>query len=62
MDPRQESKAKLSFKGKKLFREAKRDAKNRNIDFGWTLKIVPRVGHDNRLIAPHARNFLFHDK
>ena len=47
-------------RGKKLYREAKSDAKNRNIDFGWTLKIVPRVGHDNRLIAPHARNFLFH--
>ena len=26
---------------KKLFREAKRDAKNRNVEFGWTLKIVP---------------------
>ena len=49
-------------RGKKLFREAKRDAKNRKVDFGWTLKIVPRVGHDNRLIAPHARSFLFHDK
>ena len=49
-------------RGKKLFREAKRDAKNRNVEFGWTLKIVPRVGHDNKLIAPHARDFLFHEK
>ena len=49
-------------RGKKLFREAKSDAKNRNVDFGWTLKIVPRVGHDNKLIAPHAREFLFHEK
>ena len=37
-------------------------AKNRNVEFGWTLKIVPRVGHDNRLIAPYARDFLFHEK
>tara|TARA_Y100000741_G_scaffold70036_1_gene50935 strand:- start:172 stop:567 length:396 start_codon:yes stop_codon:yes gene_type:complete len=49
-------------RGKKLFREAKRDAKNRNVEFGWTLKIVPRVGHNNRLIAPYARDFLFHEK
>tara|TARA_B100002052_G_scaffold30939_1_gene23946 strand:- start:1516 stop:2343 length:828 start_codon:yes stop_codon:yes gene_type:complete len=49
-------------RGKKLFREAKRAAKNRNVEFGWTLKIVPRVGHDNKLIAPHARDFLFHEK
>ena len=49
-------------RGKKLFREAKRDAKNRNVEFGWTLKIVPRVGHNNKLIAPHARDFLFHEK
>jgi len=46
-------------RGKKLFREAKKEAKKREANFGWSLKIVPRVGHDNRLIAPHAKFFLF---
>jgi hypothetical protein len=46
-------------RGKKLFREAKKEAKKREANFGWSLKIVPRVGHDNRLIAPHAKIFLF---
>ena len=46
-------------RGKRLFREAKKEAKKREANFGWSLKIVPRVGHDNRLIAPHAKFFLF---
>mgnify|MGYP000051797311 FL=1 len=46
-------------RGKRLFREAKKEAKKREVNFGWSLNIVPRVGHDNRLIAPHARKFLF---
>ena len=46
-------------RGKRLFREAKKEAKKREANFGWSLKIVPRVGHDNRLIAPHAKIFLF---
>ncbi len=46
-------------RGKRLFREAKREAKKREVNFGWSLTIVPGVGHDNRLIAPHAKKFLF---
>ena len=42
-------------RGKRLFREAKK----REINFGWSLIIVPGVEHDNKLIAPHARKFLF---
>ena len=46
-------------RGKRLFSEAKKEAKKREVNFGWSLNIVPRVGHDNRLIAPHARKLLF---
>ena len=46
-------------RGKRLFGDAKKEAKKREVNFGWSLNIVPRVGHDNRLIAPHARKFLF---
>ena len=46
-------------RGKRLFREAKKEAKKLEANFGWSLKIIPRVGHDNRLIAPHAKFFLF---
>jgi len=46
-------------RGKRLFRDAKKEAKKRKLDFGWSLNIVPRVGHDNRLIAPQARKVLF---
>ena len=47
-------------RGKRLFRQAKKEAKARGVNFGWSLSVVPGVGHDNRLIAPHARRFLFH--
>jgi len=43
-----------------LFRQAKKEARARGVNFGWSLSVVPGVGHDNRLIAPHARRFLFH--
>ena len=46
-------------RGKKLYREAKEEAIKRKTGFGWSLSIVSGVGHDNRLIAPHARKFLF---
>ena len=46
-------------RGKKLYREAKEEAIKRNTSFGWSLSIISGVGHDNRLIAPHARKFLF---
>lgn len=46
-------------RGKRLFKEAKNTARIRGVKFGWELRVVPRVGHDNRLIAPHAREFLF---
>ena len=46
-------------RGKRLFKEAKKEARDRGLTFGWSLKIVPRVGHNNKLIAPHARKFLF---
>ena len=46
-------------RGKRLFRYAKKEAKKREIEFGWSLNIVPGVGHDNRQIVPHARKFLF---
>ena len=46
-------------RGKKLYREAKEEAIKRNTSFGWSLSVVSGVGHDNRLIAPHARKFLF---
>ena len=47
-------------RGKRLFRQAKKEASARGVNFGWSLSVVPGVGHDNRLIAPHARRFLFH--
>ena len=47
-------------RGKRLFRQAKKEARARGVNFGWSLSVVPGVGHDNRLIAPHARRFLFH--
>ena len=47
-------------RGKRLFRQAKKEARARGVNFGWSLSVVPGVGHDNRLIAPHARTFLFH--
>ena len=46
-------------RGKKLYREAKEEAIKRNTRFGWSISIVSGVGHDNRLIAQHAREFLF---
>ena len=46
-------------RGKRLYKEAKKEAKKRDVNFGWSLNIVTGVGHDNRLIAPHARKFLF---
>ena len=46
-------------RGKKLYRKAKVEAKKRGTFFGWDLVVVPGVGHDNRLIAPHAKKFLF---
>jgi len=46
-------------RGKKLYTEAKEEARKRNTVFGWSLSIVSGVGHDNRMIAPHAREFLF---
>jgi len=46
-------------RGKRLFRDAKKEAEKRKVNFGWSLNIVPRVGHNNRLIAPHARKLLF---
>jgi hypothetical protein len=46
-------------RGKRLYEEAKKEAKKRDVNFGWSLNIVTGVGHDNRLIAPHARKFLF---
>tara|TARA_Y100001970_G_scaffold293510_1_gene440840 strand:+ start:4465 stop:5325 length:861 start_codon:yes stop_codon:yes gene_type:complete len=46
-------------RGKKLYGEAQAEAEKRGVIFGWYLCIVPGVGHDNRLIAPHAREFLF---
>jgi len=46
-------------RGKRVFRDAKKEAKKREVKFGWSLNIVPRIGHDNRLIAPHARKLLF---
>ena len=46
-------------RGKKLYKEAKEEAIKRNTSFGWSLSIISGVGHDNRLIAPHARKFLF---
>ena len=47
-------------RGKRLFRQAEKEASTRGVNFGWSLSVVPGVGHDNRLIAPHARRFLFH--
>ena len=47
-------------RGKRLFRQAKKEARARGVNFGWSLSVVPGVGHDSRLIAPHARRFLFH--
>ena len=47
-------------RGKRLFRQAKKEASARGVNFGWSLSVVSGVGHDNRLIAPHARRFLFH--
>jgi len=46
-------------RGKRLYREAKKEAIKRNTGFGWRLSVIPGVGHDNKLIAPHAREFLF---
>ena len=46
-------------RGKKLYSEAKEEATKRNTSFGWSLRVVSGVGHNNRLIAPHAREFLF---
>ena len=46
-------------RGKKLYREAKKEAIKRNTGFGWSLNVIPGVGHDNKLIAPHARELLF---
>ncbi len=46
-------------RGKKLYKQAKEEAAKRKTNFGWSLSIVSGVGHDNRLIAPHARKFLF---
>ena len=46
-------------RGKKLYREAKELAIKTNTGFGWSLSVIPGVGHDNKLIAPHAREFLF---
>ena len=41
--------------------KAKEEAKKRKSNFNWDLIIVPRVGHDNRLIAPYAKTYLFNN-
>ena len=48
-------------RGRLLYNEAKKEAKKRKTDFNWELEIVPRVGHNNRLIAPHAKTYLFNN-
>lgn len=48
-------------RGRLLYNEAKEEAKKRKSNFNWDLIIVPRVGHDNRLIAPYAKTYLFNN-
>ena len=49
-------------RGKLLYNETKRKAKELKANFMWELITVPGVGHDNYNLAPFASIYLFGDK
>ena len=49
-------------RGKLLYNKTKTKAEELGIEFKWELITVPKVGHDNYMLAPFASIYLFGDK